>query len=284
MRMKAALVCSAVLAGSAQAGPPMDAPRTGKITFEDDFTSLDSGKFTTRYKCEIGCWRRDVRWMAGNKEQQIYVERSYTGTADHPLGLNPFSITNEGLQIQADVAAPRVAQYLHGQKYTSGVLTTYDSFSQRYGYFEARMKMPVGRGYWPAFWMLPRGEKLPDGPPEIDVVEVLGHEITTLHVTAHWNAGKQEAQKSFAVTVPDMSAAFHTYGMLWTAECIAWYFDGKRIAYMATPATLHSPMYLIVNLAVGGKWGGYPDEKTRFPGTLSVDYIRVYTADGTRCN
>jgi beta-glucanase (GH16 family) len=179
-------------------------------------------------------------------------------------------------KIQASVPAPTVAPYLEGQKYISGLLTTYDSFSQLYGYFEIRAQIPIGKGFWPTFWLLPKVD-LPN-PPEIDILEARGSEPTMLSLTVHYNLDSKPvmAPSPFKVTVPDQTVGFHRYGVLWNDEFVAWYFDGQRIAYMATPADLHSPMYILLNLAVGGGWPGNPDSTTVFPGNFLIDYIRVY--------
>jgi beta-glucanase (GH16 family) len=83
---------------------------------------------------------------------------------------------------------------------------------------------------------------------------------------------------SFAITVPDMSATFHRYGLLWTRDFVAWYFDGDLVADTTTPEDMHRPMYMLLNLAVGGNGTlpGRPDKSTKFPGNFLVDYIRVY--------
>lgn len=247
---------------------PKEAPITGKLTFDDEFVGLDLTKYDTAY-----WW--GARWL-GDGEEQVYVDRDYHGTADHALGLMPFSLVAGALQIQASIPSASTAMLLQGRKYISGLLTTCDHFSQLYGYFEIRAKFPAGKGYWPAFWLLPK--ILLPTPPEIDVVEVLGDRITTLFATVHWNdPTKQKIQsKGFPITVPDMSADFHRYGVLWTDHVVAWYFDGQRVAATDTPADLHNPMYLLLNLAVGGKWPGAPNASTQFPGNMLVSYIRVY--------
>jgi serralysin len=253
----------------APTSPPLEAPTSGPMTFDDEFQVFDVLKYSTAYH-----W--GARWL-GNGEQQAYVDPSFTGSANVPLGLNPFSIANGGLHIQAAIADAAVAPYLRGQKYTSGILTTYNSFTQLYGYFEIRAKLPAGKGYWPAFWMIPKG--IMPTPPEIDIVEALGDQLTSLFVTAHWNEQSKAKSHGFKITVPDMSLDFHRYGALWTESQIAWYFDGKRIAYVATPPDLHSPMYLLLNLAVGGRWPGPPNQATPFPGDMLVAYIRAYSVE-----
>jgi beta-glucanase (GH16 family) len=253
----------------APAIPPMEAPTGGSMTFDEEFQVLDPLKYNTAYH-----W--GARWL-NDGEQQAYVDPLYTGSANVPLGLNPFSVVDGGLRIRAAIADAAMIPYLGGQKYTSGILTTYSSFTQLYGYFEIRAKFPAGKGYWPAFWMIPKG--VMPKPPEIDIVEALGDQLTSLFVTSHWNEQSEAKSKGFDITVPDMSADFHRYGALWTDTQIAWYFDGKRVAYTTTPPDLHSPMYLLLNLAVGGTWPGSPNSATKFPGDMIVTYIRAYSVN-----
>lgn len=141
--------------------------------------------------------------------------------------------------------------------YRSGLITTQNLFTQRHGYFEMRAKLPAGRGLWPAFWLLPAGG---GWPPEIDVMEVLGHEPDTLHTSVHWTQGghKSTIQR---IRVTDMSLGFHSFAVSWQPEVISWFFDGQEVARTPTPKELTEPMYLLANLAVDGKgsWLGPPD-------------------------
>jgi beta-glucanase (GH16 family) len=158
--------------------------------------------------------------------------------------------------------------------YCSGVLTSRTRFFQRYGYFEMRARLPHGRGLWPAFWLLPKGG---GWPPEIDVMEVLGHDPATLYASVHWKAQGNESITNKAHTA-DLSAGFHIYGLSWHPDLLRWYVDGMEVARTSTPPGLDKPMYLLVNLAVGGKksWPGAPDAGTVFPARMIVDYIRAY--------
>jgi beta-glucanase (GH16 family) len=215
------------------------------------------------------------RWL-DQGEQEVYVDPTYQGTAPQPLDLSPFSVTNGILQIQAPVPPPTVVPYLEGQKYLSGLLTTYNSFSQLYGYFEIRAQIPAGKGYWPAFWLLPK--VIMATPPEIDILEARGDRLTKLYLTVHYIQHAMATMSSFAISVPDMSSNFHRYGLLWTRDFIAWYFDGVLVADTTTPEDMHSPMCMLLNLAVGGNgtFPGTPDKSTKFLGNFLVDYIRVY--------
>jgi beta-glucanase (GH16 family) len=162
---------------------------------------------------------------------------------------------------------------LDGMDYTSGLIETDYMFSQAFGYFEIRAKLPKGQGYWPAFWLLQ--EEI--FSHEIDVFEAHGHKPDTVYLSNHWT--DQDGSPKFYTyeyTGPDFTAGFHTFGIEWTQEEIIWYVDGVE-RYRTGEGVPQEPMYVIVNLAVGGDWPGMPDETTPFPGVLLVDYVRIYT-------
>jgi len=170
--------------------------------------------------------------------------------------------------------------------YTSARLKTLGTFSQTYGKFEARMKIPRGQGVWPAFWML--GDNITSaGWPacgEIDIMENIGKEPNTVHGTMH-GPGYSGAQ---AIGGPYSSAApfadgFHVFTVEWEPGVLRWYVDGT-LYQTRTPADLpagthwvyDAPAFILLNLAVGGDWPGDPDATTTFPQELVVDYVRVY--------
>lgn len=155
------------------------------------------------------------------------------------------------------------------QSYTSGFLATLNHFHQQYGWFEMRARFPRGRGFWPAFWLIPADQSW---PPEIDIVENLGHDTTRSYLTFHWTP-----DDSTGATVAGLDfTSYHTFAVNWQPGLIVWYIDGVE-RYRVTGANVPSkPMYIIVNLAVGGSWAGPPDSSTPFPGYMDVDYVRVY--------
>jgi hypothetical protein len=163
-----------------------------------------------------------------------------------------------------------------GYGYTSGVLTTQGAFSQTYGYFEVRAQVPEGQGLWPAFWLLNENEQW---PPELDVMEVIGSETNWLTQTVHTDTGTAISGNSWSID--NLSAGYHSYGMDWTANQITFYLDGRQTFSIATPWDLNSPMYMVLNLAVGGNWPGAPDATTNWANAkYNIDYVRVYEHSG----
>ena len=160
---------------------------------------------------------------------------------------------------------------MDGFKYTSGLLTTQKSFTQTYGYFEVRAKVPTGQGVWPGFWLLPA-----DGswPPEVDALEANG--TNKVYTTVHTDASGSPSAVGFTTDVNNISSAFHTYGVLWNAQSISFYIDGTEVASTPTPADMHKPMYLLMNLAIGGNFPG--SAPANFTGAdMKIDYVRAYS-------
>lgn len=160
-----------------------------------------------------------------------------------------------------------------------------------YGYFEARMKVPPGRGLWPAFWIIPDDQRW---PPEIDVVEVVNNGRDTTRRSFHnINFGKNPVRENKialdkwgAYHPPfDYKDGFHTFSVEWTPDTIRHFVDGKLLAvrhaeWRHDDGSDAGPANIIVNLAVGGKWPGPPDASTPFPAILRVSCIRVWQKTG----
>lgn len=208
----------------------------------------------------------------GNHELQWYI--NHRG----PLGITPWRVGPDGLSITAAPLpadlVPHIgydqagAHNLGAYRYSSGLLHNKAVFGQTYGYFEIDCQMPAGRGLWPAFWLLPASGAW---PPEIDIFEVLGHEPNRLYTTLH------------GVGVPNLhieawvdTTARHRYGVLWDALKITLYIDGQPAGGGAIPCSVSEPMFMLLNLAVGGDWPGPPDPTTRFPATLQVHSVRAW--------
>ena len=239
-----------------------------RLSFSDEFGTL------SLWNGESGTWDSNFWWgqpngstLAGNGERQWYIDHDYGPTSS----VNPFSIDDGVLTITAARAPDAIKGEIDNYEYTSGLITTYESFSQTYGYFEMRADMPDNHGTWPAFWLLPA-----DGswPPEIDVVEMRGQDPSTVQVSAHSNETGSRTTVSSAVNVPD-TEGFHTYGVLWTEEELVWYFDDVEVFRTDTPDDMHEPMYMLANLAVGGV-AGEPADGLATPAEMQIDYIRAY--------
>lgn len=254
--------------------PPLRAAPDGRpltLTFTETF-----GQPLSIWDAEhnpSGRWRPDYGYqgrdgvgsytLVSNGELQIYVSPHFRG------GLNggpasPFHVEAGALSI---VAARSNHAGIFGYGYTSGLITTRPSFSQTYGYFEMRARLPRGKGIWPAFWLLPA-----DGgwPPEIDVMESVG-DPSKAYVTAH-----SKLAKSIGVEVKLTPDQFHTFAVSWDTRQLIWYVDGRETARQVTPADLDKPMFMLANLALGGGWAGDPDPTTPLPATFTIDYIRAY--------
>lgn len=231
------------------------------LTFESHFDSLVSSSTSGSGWMTTGPsgWRT----LGENKEAQYYSDAS--------VGADPFSVRDGVLTITASRG-----KNPEGLPFNSGMLTTYRSFNQLYGYFEMRAQLPAGAGLWPAFWLLPADASW---PPEIDVMEQLGSDPDTIFVGTHSAIGGANVATTTAIHVGDTSNAFHVYGLDWQPIELTWYFDGKPVFREPTPADMHTPMYLLINLAVGGpgSWPGPPTRATVFPARFKVDYLRVYS-------
>lgn len=165
-----------------------------------------------------------------------------------------------------------------GREYTSGALHTKNKFSFLYGKVELRAKLPSGQGMFPAFWMMPNQEQT--WLPEIDILEMLGHQPDEIWMVVHWldNDNRLKSSSS-SYKGPDYSADYHTFGIEWSPDQITWFIDGIE-RYQTDDYIPDQEMYLYVNTAIGGNWPGSPDQTTTFPQYFEIDYIRVYQKIG----
>jgi beta-glucanase (GH16 family) len=176
------------------------------------------------------------------------------------------------------------------QNYTSARLKTQGLFVQTYGRFEARIKIPEGQGIWPAFWML--GEDIPTvGWPkcgEIDIMENIGKEPDKIHGSLHGPSTTANTSDLTSIfTLPagqNFADDFHLYAVEWSPDTVRFYVDANLYSTFGQsdwPAggkwVFDHPFFIILNLAVGGDWPGPPDASTKFPQSMLVDYVRVYT-------
>jgi beta-glucanase (GH16 family) len=173
--------------------------------------------------------------------------------------------------------------------YTSARLKTQGLFSQAYGRFEARIKIPAGQGMWPAFWMLGNNVTSVHWPEcgEIDIMENIGKEPGTVHGSLHSSSTVSRTSDSTAsFSLPagqNFADDFHLYAVEWEPRTVRFYVDSNLYATFTQsqwPAggswAFDHPFFIILNVAVGGSWPGSPDSSTIFPQQMLVDYVRVY--------
>jgi beta-glucanase (GH16 family) len=172
--------------------------------------------------------------------------------------------------------------------YTSASITTQGKAVWQYGKIEARAKIPQGLGVWPAIWLL--GENIDEVSwpkcGEVDIMEFVGHDSTHIYGTFHYadTVKGEHAQIGNKIEVDEPYKSFHMYAVEWDKEAIKFMFDGKvyhsvnlDVAGRGENNSFRKPFYLILNLALGGEWGG-PINDSNFPKEFVVDYVRVYQA------
>lgn len=208
-------------------------------------------------------WINEVGYIRNN-EQQYYTEKRLEN-----------SIVKDGYLM---LIGRKEAYKDFG--YTSASINSEGKFSFKYGKVEARMKLPVGQGMWPAFWMM--GISRPNvGWPKCGEIDIMEHinDVPTLFGTAHWDNNGHVS--SGGETLCDFSQ-FHNYGVEWNPDSIRWLLDGKRYYGVCikdgvvSTSEFHEPFYILLNLAIGGDWPKNADSTTVFPDTVFVDYVRVY--------
>jgi beta-glucanase (GH16 family) len=241
------------------------APGHWRLVWSDEFNgdSIDP----KHWKLETG---NHNGW--GNNELESYTNRPE----------NAF-VSNGVLHI---VAQPKAEG---ARFYTSARMKSQGLFFKQYGRFEFRAKMPQGQGYWPALWLMPENSTYGGWPNsgEIDVMENKGNNPAVVQGTIHYagaSGGHRQSTGRYTFRPNDGATNFHAYLLEWTPHSISWYVDDKLYETQTNwsarnapyPAPFDQPFYIIMNLAIGGNYGGNPDATTVFPGEMQVDYIRVY--------
>ncbi len=258
--------------GSGQ-GVVHPAPSAWALTWSDEFSgAAGSAPDPSRWVLETGRGPNNDGW--GNAELQTYTD-------------SPDNVSHDGAG-NLVITARKPAS---GPPFTSARLKTQGTFAQRYGRFEARVKLPAGKGLWPAFWML--GSSITDeGWPacgEIDIVELRGQQpataVGTLHGPEYFGSGA--ISKKFTLSSGTLDADFHLYAVEWDPALITFWVDDQLYQTVAAHTVLagsrtwvyDQPFFLLLNLAVGGSFltpSGQPDATTPFPNSMVVDYVRAY--------
>lgn len=218
----------------------------------------------------------------GNQELQFYTTSNE----------NSFHDGKGSLVIRAAPFGPQTKlDCWYGRcKFTSARLITKGKFEFKYGRIEARIKVPVGPGVWPAFWMLGNDIDKAGWPScgEIDVMEFIGREPSTVYGTLHgpgYSGTNGISGSTVIASGKKVSDDFHVFSVEWTQKEIRWFLDGKKYKTVTRSDipkeakwVFDHPFFIILNFAVGGKWPGSPDATTQFPQTMLIDYVRVYAS------
>jgi beta-glucanase (GH16 family) len=266
--------------------PPMLDRSRLAMTFEEDFASPlslwdsknnPSGRWKTNYYFSIQDPNAPKGWesrtLVPNGEAEFY--------GDPALGMDPFEWRKGELTIIGKPNPHRADPRTNGLPYLSGLITTEKSFNQTYGYFEARAALPMGKGIWPAFWLLPQprmenGWAQAVGQQEIDIFEAIG-EQGTLYFTnfSDRNGVKVPDEESRTFFTSTDLTSFNTYGVMVGPRDIVWYFNDREVRRRPN-LDFHMPAYMLLNLAIGGKWPGMPDVTTPFPARFRLAWVRAY--------
>ena len=245
-----------------------DPPEELGIVWQDEFDG-PAGESPDAAK-----WRFDIGTDWGNAQLEYDTNRPENASLD---GEGRLAIT------------AREESYL-GRDYTSARIKTEGLFERARGRFEARIKLPVGRGIWPAFWLLGADFETVGWPEcgEIDIMEYRGQEPSIVHCSLHGPGYSGGAALTRSYTLPSGAFDFdyHVFAIDWDEDGITWTVDGQpyqTIRPNDLPGggrwVFNGPFFIILNVAVGGNYVGPPSETTAFPQTMLVDWVRVYGTD-----
>ncbi len=244
----------------------------------DKAPSLDLSGFELTFREEfdgpldVSAWGPGTRWIAHTPWAGDFGDASFADPGkDHP-----FTVKDGILRIEA--------RKNKDGKWASGLLASNDprgnGFSQQYGYFEMRAKLPPGPGVWPAFWLCSSYNRKDrtagrDGSVEIDILEYYGRTPCSYTATVHvWRPKPHRSEGRKITTRPyEVSTGFHNYGCMVGRQWITMYFDGVEVWKAKTPPEHNKPLMVLLNLALGPGW---PIDKTPNPSIMEVDYVRVY--------
>ncbi|WP_460459430.1 family 16 glycosylhydrolase [Angustibacter peucedani] len=253
------------------------APSGWKLAWSDEFngSTLDSATWNVENNSTYGEGNLEMACLM-NRPQNVSVQGGYLSlTARRET--TPIKCGNND------------SRFPNGRDYTSGHITTKGKKAFTYGRFEIRAKLPTSKGdskgLWPAFWLRPETGSV----GELDVMEAIGSNATgteynKLHQTIHYDYNGTYPRAGFDATMPSglPSDGWHTYTTEWEKGAIRWYVDGV-LTFQRTAATtpwiddaFNRPFYMRLNLSVGGRWPGAPEDTTKMPSSYDIDYVRVY--------
>lgn len=255
-----------------------------KLVWSDEF-DRDGLPDPAKWAGEEGFVRNhELQYYTTNRARNARVENGH-------LILEAHQERFPNAQYQTNAPVRRWQQRREQADYTSASLTTRGKVSWTYGRIEARAKVPAGRGTWPAIWMLGANIATVGWPAcgEIDILEYVGHEPGVVHANVHTRGFNHTRGngRGAKLKLPDAAEAFHVYAVEWTPRRLEFFVDDRKYFTLENDGTgvdswpFDAPHYLILNLAIGGDWGGQRGvDAAAFPQRLTIDYVRVYQRPG----
>lgn len=266
-----AVICSLMLLtlfGCQKGNEQKIEQRNWQLVWSDDFNgSAGESPDTAKWTFDIGVGPNNDGW--GNAELEYYTNRA----------------ANASLDGDGNLAITAKRELYSGSAFTSARMKTSGFFEQAYGRFEARIKTPWGPGVWPAFWLLGSNLDAIGWPQcgEIDIMELRGQKPYIVNGTVHGPgySGAASITKSYALENDRFDVNFHLFAVEWGENYVDFFVD-DYLYQEITPDKVTGnwvfdhPFYIILNVAVGGNYLGFPTDQTPFPQSMVVDYVRVY--------
>jgi len=259
--------------GASAINEPAGIPAGFRVVWGDEFETPglpDSTKWSYDTERNFAGWHNnELQYYSASRPENSRVENGNLVITARREDLSTLGLTDWG-----------------GQRYSSARLITRGKGDWRYGFMEIRAKLPCGRGSWPAIWTLssPPEQRWPDDG-EIDIMEHVGFDPGVVHGTVHTGAYNHTRgnHRSNRITLADVCTAFHRYQLSWTANRITVGVDDRAYFQYSNDNSgnaewpFDSPQFLILNIAVGGDWGGQMGvDDTIWPVQMEIDYVRVY--------
>ena len=257
--------------GTPHPSAPLGQSGDWQLIFRDEYEgdALDTDKWVTCYWWDDeGCTNKGNHELEWYRPENVFVSGG--------------KLILRAEKERVSVSGGQVFDYTSGMVSTGrdiDDLTIEPKFSFKHAYVEMKAKVPEGRGLWPALWLLPADHK---AKPEVDILEILGHDLSTLHMNFHYLDEEGNYNNAGHTWVsPKPLTGWHVFALDWQPRGLTWYVDGVKRAHFSGEKSYvpDEPMYLIANLAVGGDWPGAPDENTSFPSDFEIDYLRVWMRD-----
>jgi beta-glucanase (GH16 family) len=233
---------------------------TRKLVWQEEFNGTDLNEKVWNFELGDGC-PNICGW--GNNEKQIYTKENH----DLRNGYLIINVVKNG-----------------NDSYTSSRITTAGKKEFQYGRMEVRAKIPTGKGIWPAFWMLGSNIKNVGWPKcgEIDILEYVGREPHKVFTSLHTQDSHGNTVNTRKTQIDNIEEGFHLYAIEWTKDKIEFFVDNQSV-YTFSPDKkdqntwpFNQPFYFLINVAVGGNFGGHDVDNSIFPQEFLIDYIRVY--------